>query len=77
MARSSYVYVVIGEASRLPVATFTVKKEFVEWVKRLRSPYNFRYYRHVDGTPRKFGADGQFHHLDPVELRYSDLVEGT
>jgi hypothetical protein len=76
MARSKYVYVVIGVASRQPVATFTVKHEFVKWVRQLRSPHLFRYYRQVDGTPRTFGADGQWHHADPLELDYRDLLEG-
>jgi hypothetical protein len=45
VSRSQYVWVVVGDASRLPVATFTTKHELVQWLKTRRGNTMLRLFR--------------------------------
>lgn len=75
MARSHAVWVVVGIASSRPVATFTVKHELVTWMKDRIQPRLFRYFRHVDGCPRRWDHDlGRYEHIDPVEFTVDQLL---
>jgi hypothetical protein len=57
MARASYVYVVMGLASRRPVAAFTVKHELVRWLATRRGTSQLAVYRLGDGCTCD-GPDG-------------------
>lgn len=52
MSRSEYVYVVVGDASRLPVATFTVKHELIRWLESRRGNTLLRLFRFRWNTDR-------------------------
>jgi hypothetical protein len=49
MARSQYIYVVTGIASRRPVAAFTVKHELITWLNARNGHSMLRIWRLGDG----------------------------
>lgn len=50
MSRSSYVYIIVGEATRIPQAAFTVKHELVAWLRKRNGLSMLRLFRVPDGN---------------------------
>jgi hypothetical protein len=50
MARSSYIYILVDEATEFIIGTFTVKHEMKTWVK-LHPDIRCKAFRHRDGQP--------------------------
>lgn len=69
MARSSYIYIVMGAISRKPVASFTVKYELLTWLRTRRGLSTIRVFRTGDGISQDRPVELDFMYMlaNPTE----------